>query len=176
YRVRLAELGIVSFPTARQVDVSSHASSLVPVGARSVERPQQRGSLGGLSARFFVGQRRGRGRRRAPPGSDGGGAGAGGLRGRQPVQFDLATDLGLLVQLLEEGNAPAAAGPCSAALRQLTGNTRPLDAQKVEQLPPRDVEAVADFLVEVFVRPFGHHRLPSRSELSSLSGLYPALC
>src|SRR5438105_1027676 len=99
------------------------------------------GSRGALGARRFVGQRRGAGRRGASAGSDVGGAAAGVFFGRQPVQLGLAAGLELLVQLLEERNAPAAAGPRSAALRQLTGNARPLDAQKVEQLPPRDVAA-----------------------------------
>src|SRR5205823_2800737 len=55
----------------------------------------------------------------------------------------------LLKDLLEERDAPAAAGPGPAALRQLARHPRPVDPHEVDELPPRHVEAVANLGVLV---------------------------
>src|SRR5438552_2366614 len=100
-----------------------------------------------LLALFLLRQRRGPGRGRAAAGADVGRPAPGVLVGAELVQLRRATLRRLAVQLLQERHAPAAAGARPAALRQLAGHARPLDAQEVQQLPPADVEAVADFLV-----------------------------
>src|SRR5207248_10131897 len=94
-------------------------------------------------------QRRGPRRRRALAGADVGGPAAFVLLRREAFQLRLAAGDGLLVDLLEEGDAPAAAGAGAAALRELARHLGPALADEIEQLPPRHVEAVAHFGVEV---------------------------
>lgn len=48
----------------------------------------------------------------------------------------------------EEGNAPAATGPCSAAIRELTRPFGPMHTDVIDDLPLRDVEAVAQRVIQ----------------------------
>ena len=61
---------------------------------------------------------------------------------------------GFLKVSLQERNAPAAAGPRACAFADLTGAFRLVDANKIDDLPLRNVEAVADFVVEFHSRSF----------------------
>src|SRR5438477_7533716 len=63
---------------------------------------------------------------------------------RQSLQFRLATFKGLLINLLEKRNAPAATGAGAAAERKLAGNFRLFAPDEIDELAPRDVKAVAD--------------------------------
>src|SRR5262249_9404805 len=92
----------------------------------------------------------------AATGADVGGPAPGVLVGAELVQLRRAALRRLPVQLLQKRDAPAAAGACPAALRQLAGHPRPLDAQELQQLPPRHAEAGANLLVQDRVRRLGH--------------------
>jgi len=54
-----------------------------------------------------------------------------------------------LEQLLQEGAAPATTGPSTKALTQLPRTLGFLDANEVRDFAPRDVEAEADFAIEI---------------------------
>src|SRR5262249_43518734 len=71
------------------------------------------------------------------------------LLGRQLLQLRLAARHRLPVQLLQERNAPPAAGAGAAALRELARHLRAVDADEVEQLPLGHVKAVTDLAVDV---------------------------
>jgi hypothetical protein len=55
------------------------------------------------------------------------------------------------MQLLQKGDAPAASSARAAALRKLARHARSGLAYEIHQLAFRDVEAVADFVVEIHV-------------------------
>jgi hypothetical protein len=55
----------------------------------------------------------------------------------------------LLKDLLEERNAPAAAGSCSATLGELAGDLRPFAAAIIHQFAPGDVKTVTDFCIKI---------------------------
>jgi hypothetical protein len=61
----------------------------------------------------------------------------------------------LLVQLLEEGDAPTAAGAGTAAFGQLAGHLRPVSPQEVDQFAPADVKTVANLGIQIHDR---HHK------------------
>ena len=71
------------------------------------------------------------------------------LGGRQSFQLRLAARHSLLVQLLQERNAPATARAGATALRQLTRHLRPVHPDEVDQLPARHVKAITDLGVGV---------------------------
>src|SRR5438067_1365704 len=54
----------------------------------------------------------------------------------------------LFEELVQEGDAPAAAGAGAAALGELAGHLRLLDPQVLEQLPLSHAEAKADVVIE----------------------------
>src|SRR5262249_28262687 len=69
---------------------------------------------------------------------------------RQALQLrGIAARDGLLIDLLEEGNAPAATGAGAAALRHLAGHPGLAQPGVVRQLAARDVKAVTHLGVEV---------------------------
>jgi hypothetical protein len=61
----------------------------------------------------------------------------------------------LFEQLLQKRPAPSAASPRAEAFRELALAARFLDAQKVNHLPLGDVEAEAEFVVEVHEKVLG---------------------
>ena len=77
------------------------------------------------------------------------GAAGGVLFGSQFVIRDGLTALELFEVLLQIGNTPAATGSRAAALADLARATRLIQPDVVDDLAFRDVEAVADFIVEI---------------------------
>src|SRR5262249_44001264 len=92
------------------------------------------------------------------------------LGGRQALQVRLAAGDRLLVDLFQEGDAPAAAGPRPAALRQLAGDLGPPQPHEVQQLAARHVEAVTHLGVEVHRRPVNRSGSSAGSAPSYPSG------
>src|SRR5262249_26802855 len=113
------------------------------------------------SRRFFGRQRRGAGRRRPFARSNIDGAPLRVFSGGEGFQVGPATLVGLAVQLFEEGGTPAAAGAGAGALGELAGHPRPVQAQEVDQLAARNVEAVTHLLVEVRFATGRHHTIIS---------------
>jgi hypothetical protein len=74
--------------------------------------------------------------------------------GRQTVEFRLASENCLFVELAQERHAPPAASSCAAALRKLAGNARSLEPDETHQLASRDVKAVANLGIQIHDRPF----------------------
>src|SRR6266404_3190206 len=72
---------------------------------------------------------------------------------RELFQLGFAALDGLLVELLEEGNTPAAPRPGAAAFRELAGHLGTAKANEIDELAPRHVKAVANLGIQV------HHRL-----------------
>lgn len=64
-------------------------------------------------------------------------------------QFGVVTASGLLVELLEEGNAPAATRAGAAAFGKLAGHLGTAEADEIDQLPPRHMEAIANLGIQV---------------------------
>jgi hypothetical protein len=71
--------------------------------------------------------------------------------GRKPLEFGFASVDSLLKDLLEEWNAPTAAGPRAATLRQLARHLGFLNARVIHELAPRNMEAVTNLGVEFHV-------------------------
>lgn len=94
-------------------------------------------------------QRRGPGRGRAFAGPDVGSAKAFVLSGSEAFQLRIAAGHGLLVDLLEERDAPAAAGAGAAAFRELARDFGPPLAHEVDELSPRHVKAVTNLGIEI---------------------------
>src|SRR6185437_13080941 len=106
-----------------------------------------------------VGKRLGPGRRLALPGLDVVGPLPGVFLRREPVEALLGS---LREDLLQEWNAPAAAGAGAAALGKLAGHLGFVQPLPVHELSPRYVEAITDLIVQV------HQRVPG-SKLHLLS-------
>src|SRR6185437_16459102 len=112
-----------------------------------------------------VGKRLGPGRRLALPGLDVVGPLPGVFLRREPVEALLGS---LREDLLQEWNAPAAAGAGAAALGQLAGYLGFVQSLPVHELAPRHVEAITNFVVQI------HRRVPG-PKLQLLSVVSPAI-
>src|SRR5262249_11791883 len=91
-----------------------------------------------------------RARRRGPlPFADVAGASALVVLGSERLQLDHAPRDRAGEDLFQERDTPAAAGPGAAALRQLTGDLRSVQANEILQLATRDAKAKTDVVVQV---------------------------
>lgn len=81
--------------------------------------------------------------------------------GGQRVSRDFPAHLRLLKIPLEVGDAPAAASTGTTALAQLAGAPKFVQTQEIDDLPLRDVEAVADriFRFQVRLLPGNHQNV-----------------
>src|SRR5207249_3892752 len=68
---------------------------------------------------------------------------------RQLLQFCFTAASSLLVKLLEERNAPAAASAGAAAFGELAGNFRTAKADEIHQLAPRHVKTVTNLGIQI---------------------------
>jgi hypothetical protein len=71
---------------------------------------------------------------------------------RDVVSFGLQARAGGFEVLFEKGNAPSAAGSRPSTITQLAGDARTVHAEMVQYFSLRDVEAEADFVVELHGR------------------------
>jgi hypothetical protein len=115
-----------------------------------------RGDLNGLFAIFvrrFRWGRRGTGWRDSATGANVCSPTARILFGSETIGFVRPVVGDLLEQIFQKTNAPPATGPRTAAFADLTRNARIVNADKVSDLPLRDVEAVTNFVIGFQVEP-----------------------
>jgi hypothetical protein len=128
--------------------LSAHQPFTLTATVSPVLRRKATGETPVLRGRL-IGQRRPPRRGLALAGADVLGSPRSVFLGRERVEIVGPTRV--LEQLPQERHAPTAPRARAVALRQLARHARLLDADERQQFPPRDVEAVADFGVEVHV-------------------------